>query len=607
MPPRRAFPELVLPLLLAGGCRDAAPAAAGARSRLAAAAYRLGLASPAAAPALGPRDTVDLVVRTARRHPISRFVYGLNFAGEPSAWGGADTPPEVTLNRMGGNRLSAYNWETNYSNAGSDYRYQNDQLLSPSTVPGEAVRARAAATFARGAAFLATVPMLPYVAGDACNCDVGTSDAGLPARLAAHFKRNLPSRGADAPAAAGPSSGPDPRDREVHQDEFVAWAAHTFPGAAGDPARRLMFSLDNEPDLWHATHKEVQSDFGDDPRTPRLQTYDAFVDETIAFAAAVKRVLPEATVFGPALGTYTGYVTLGRHPKDDPTYGDWRTTPFLDVYLDRLRDAERRGGRRLVDVLDVHWYPAPAGGYDVGDDRARQDSAMVDARVQAPRSLWDPAYDERSWVTEVTAGPVRLLPRLRAQVAAHYPGTRLAVTEYYFGRGGDPSGGVAQADALGIFGREGVYAAAAWPRAALGEWGGDGRRAYAYLFGAFRMFLDYDGAGGRFGDVGVDAVAADPAAASVYASIDGRGDVVVVAINKGRAPRPVRLRVEHPAALASVRAYALTAAGPAPAPPPAAAGPNRFAFTMPPLSVGTLVLGRTPAGPAPAGARGGTR
>ena len=27
--------------------------------------------------------------------------------------------------------------------------------------------------------------------------------------------------------------------------------------------------------------------------------------------------------------------------------------------------------------------------------------ALVRARLQAPRSLWDPSYDERSWVNEV--------------------------------------------------------------------------------------------------------------------------------------------------------------------------------------------------------------
>ncbi|GJG89225.1 endoglucanase [Gemmatimonadetes bacterium T265] len=542
--------------------------------------------APRGAPSAAARTDAPLTFRvnTARRHAVSRFIYGANAATEPAPWAGATPPREVSFNRMGGNRLSAYNWTNNYSNAGSDAAYHNDQYLAASTTPGEAVRARAAATFARGAAFLATVPMLPYVAGDACNCDVGTSDVGRAARLAAHFRRN---------AASSTAGAAD--DGTVYQDAFVRWATHTFPGATGDSTRRLMFSLDNEPDAWHATHKEVESDQHDDPSAPRVQTYDAFIDTTIAFARAVKRAAPDALVFGPALATYTGILTLGRHPADDPTYGSWRARPFLDVYLDRLRAAESEAGRRLLDVVDVHWYPAAGTrGGPITNDYAPQDSATVEARLQAPRSLWDSTYDEHSWVSDVTAGPVRLLPRLRAQIAAHYPGTRLAVSEYYYGRAGDISGGIAQADVLGVFGREGVYAAALWPQANpwAPPYAGDGARAYAYAFAAFRMYLNYDGAGSCFGDLGVDATTSDADAASVYASLDARGRVVLVAINKRRTARTAQVVVAHPAALRSARVYTLTAGAPAPARAPDLALPagNAFPYTMPALSVSTLVL-----------------
>ncbi len=556
-------------VLLAGACRDAAS-----------------LPRRDAGP---PPGGVAFAVNTARRWPISRFIYGANFATDPAAWADATPPAELTLSRLGGNRLSAYNWETNHSNAGNDWKYQNDRYLSPSTAPGEAVRARAAAAFARGAAFLATVPMLPYVAGDACGCDVGVSDAERPARLAAHFTRNVPARGAPFPAA------PDADDGVVSQDEFVHWLTRAFPGALRDSTRRLFFSLDNEPDLWHETHEEIQSDHDDDPARRRTQTYDGFIDTTIAFARAVKRVAPDAVVFGPGLATYTGFVTLGQYPDDDPVYGSWRRRPFLDVYLDRLRAAERAEGRRLLDVLDVHWYPAVGtrrGG--ITNDYAVQDSAHVEARLQAPRSLWDSTYHEHSWVTEVTGGPVRLLPRLRAQIAAHYPGTKLAITEYYYGRAGDVSGGIAQADVLGIFGREQVYAAALWPQA--GVWAepydGKGARAYAYAFGAFRMYLNYDGAGARFGDTGVEATTNDVVGSSVYASLDARGRVVIVAINKRRVAQPVRITVAHPAALRAAQSYTLTAASPLPARGDSVAvgAGNALTYTMPALSVSTLVL-----------------
>jgi len=41
--------------------------------------------------------------------------------------------PNFTFDRDGGNRWTAYNWETNASNAGSDYLYENDAYLSAAT------------------------------------------------------------------------------------------------------------------------------------------------------------------------------------------------------------------------------------------------------------------------------------------------------------------------------------------------------------------------------------------------------------------------------------------------------------------------------------------
>jgi len=516
-----------------------------------------------------------ITVNTGATHPVSRYVYGLNDLSV--AWGDAKVP-NATLNRVGGNRLSAYNWENNYSNAGNDYRYQNDRFMSASAAPGEAIRTRAEATFARGAALLVTVPTLGHVAGDALGEPLDTADATRAARLAAHFKVSRSAKGAPL------SLTPDTTDAFVYQDEFVHWLEHTSAAARANPRTPVWYALDNEPDIWHTTHREV---------TGSLLTYDAFVDSTVAYARAIKREAPNALVFGPVVATYTGLVTLGRYPTPEPRYPVWQLRPFDAVYLDGLKRAEGRYGTRLLDVFDVHWYPQ--NGTDAGaisNDFASQDVAMIRARLQAPRSLWDPDFDEGSWVSSTTGGPIRLLPRLRALIAQHYPGTKLAITEYYFGRGGDISGGIAQADALGIFGREGVFAAALWPQAGLGAYGDSARRAYAYAFGAFDMFLNYDGAGGRFGDTGVDARTSDAASYSAYASLDDAGRVVLVLLNKTSTPREARVLVTHRAALRSGRAYAMLDGSPTPVrqPDPDVGPDNTVRYVLPPMSVNTLVL-----------------
>jgi hypothetical protein len=140
-----------------------------------------------------------------------------------------------------------------------------------------------------------------------------------------------------------------------------------------------------------------------------------------------------------------------------------------------------------VDVLDVHWYPeAQGGGVRITGDETGD--AVADARMQAPRSLWDASYTETSWITGCCSdGAIRLIPRLQDKIDAHYPGTGIAITEYNYGAAGHISGGVAQADVLGIFGREGMFAAMWWQLSA----------ERAFVDGAFEMFRDFDGSGLR--------------------------------------------------------------------------------------------------------------
>ena len=380
---------------------------------------RIAVGQPLAPPPAGA--DVAFTINAAATYPISRYIYGGNFIDAPANYTGGEPPVEMTFNRMGGNRLSAWNWENNFSNAGADFNWQNDRYLSESTSPGDAAKQHASPSFSRNQAFLATVPMIGYVAADDCGCDVGTTDAARATRLATHFRVSKSTKGSAF------TLKPSTSDAFVYQDEFVNWMETTYPGRSTHPTAPLMYSLDNEPDIWYTTHREILSDSLDNPNLQRRQTYTGFIDTTIAYARAIKAVAPSALIFGPAVATYTGVANLGRYPLPDPVYGSQQ---FYDVYLDKLRAAEATFGKRLIDVLDTHYYPAiGTQGGEITNDYAPQDSATIWARVNGPRSLWDATFNERSWVNNYLGQPIRLLPRLRAQIAAHYPGTKIAITE----------------------------------------------------------------------------------------------------------------------------------------------------------------------------------
>jgi hypothetical protein len=484
-------------------------------------------------------------------HPISRFVYGVN---QPLTGPFA----HLALTRLGGNRWTAYNWENNASNAGTDWYNQNDGYLSASDVPGEAVRPTIAAAQALDAAALVTVPINGYVAADK---DGGGDVNQTPNYLAVRFRQSQPAKGAPF------NLTPDPNDGFVYQDEFVNWVLHEFPGAE-DPAHPVFYELDNEPDLWPSTHPRIH---------PDPTTYAELAQKTLAYAEAIKRVSPGARVFGPVDYGWLGYVSL----QDAPDAGG---RDFQSWWLAQVAAAEATFGARLVDVLDVHWYPeAQGGGVRItGTDTS---PAVVAARLQAPRSLWDPTYTETSWITQwSTGGPIALLPRLRDKIAANDPGMGIAITEYNYGAGGDISGGIAQADVLGILGREGVFAAAEWPLAA----------DESFIAGGFAMYRDFDGQGGVFGDTSVHADTDDVAGTSVYASVDA-GDpsrLVVVAVNKTAAPVPVSLSVANAGPILGAAVYQLTSATSAPvfAGALAPASPSELDPVLPAYSVSTFAV-----------------
>src|SRR5216684_1362603 len=198
---------------------------------------------------------VTITIDPTKTKQISPYIYGINFYS-----GNAGASPLLTFDRAGGNRWTAYNWETNASNAGSDYIYNNDAYLSSSNVPAEAVRSFIAGDQGAGLASLVTFQLQGYVSADE------SGPVLRPFPNLARFKQVIEKK--STKDAAPFTTAPPATDAYVYMDEF-AWALdQKFPGqgifgaAAGlpgiTPALPTFISLDNEPDLWNSTHEEVQ-------------------------------------------------------------------------------------------------------------------------------------------------------------------------------------------------------------------------------------------------------------------------------------------------------------------------------------------------------------
>jgi hypothetical protein len=505
--------------------------------------------------------TVTVSVDSAQdRRAVSPYIYGVN--GIPSS-NGVQRIAHQPLSRSGGNRLTGYNWENNASNAGTDWGPNaSDDLMCWNTcpdheAPGAAIKAYLDGTLGWNAAALVTIPIVDYVAAD--KNGVVTQPANVDG---SRWKINRAKKG------SAPSLNPDKSDGFVNQDEFVNWVETSYASARAS-GKEIFYSLDNEPGLWPHTHPMIH---------PGAVTYAEMSLRTRTFGGMIKDRNPNAVVFGGVCYGYGEFLNLQGAP-------DAAGRDYLDFLLQEWRGADQAQGRRVVDVLDLHWYPEAYGGGQriiVPDDLGAPNQGLLDARLQAPRSLWDPTYVEDSWVASGT--PINLLNRLKQKISTHYPGTKLAFTEYNYGGSEHVSGGLAQADVLGVFGREGVFAATLWRL-----WGDE----QSFIFGGYDMYLNYDGAGARVGGSSVRAQVSDRVKVSAYALADDAdpGKLWVVLINKTTETVTAAVTVSHGQTLTSGNAYRLTSANRR----PQGAGSvslsgNALSYDMPPLSATTLAL-----------------
>jgi hypothetical protein len=424
--------------------------------------------------------------------PISPLIYGVA-KGAPGLG--------ETAHRVGGNTSSRLNWDLGgVWNTGSDWYFENVQ----GTPNGIADWIED--DHAKGFKMAVTVPMLGWVAKD-------TVSVGFPiAKFGAQ-------RALDSGRQAGDGFKPDgtPLVPEAPSITSVAappevirrWIDGVRKRDAARGARGVwMYILDNEPDLWHVTHRDVH---------PDPIGYDELLDRTIRYGTVIREADPEAVLAGPASWGWSGYfysakdlVKGWQQHADRRSHGD---VPLLAWYLRALADHEKKTGVRLLDVLDVHFYPQ---GKDVYGKGAKTDAETAALRLRSTRALWDVTYRDESWIDK----PVYLLPRLKEWVQQNYPDRGISIGEWSFGAEDHMSGGLAVAEALGRFAQYGITSAFYWfdiPAATP-------------AFHAFRAFRNFDGKGGRFLDQSIPTQTSQ--GVSLFASKDASGShIVAIALN----------------------------------------------------------------------------
>jgi glycosyl hydrolase family 44/dockerin type I repeat protein len=496
---------------------------------------------------------------------ISPYIYGAN------SWD-IDRGENFTARRIGGNRLTGYNWENNYSNAGKDWYHHSDLYLARNLpqneklIPGKVLTSFHDDCLSANQLSVITLQMAGYVAADGAGEVVETETAPSPRWKEVVFAKPDP--------FCNPPGSPNLTDDFVYMDECVNFLVSSY-GNAATPTGVKCYSLDNEPALWDSTHPRIH---------PNDITCVEMIDRTVALSAAVKNVDPDALVFGPVFYGFQAFRVLQDAPDWDGLKDGYFW--FLDYYLDELEAASASAGKRLVDVLDLHWYPEAKGdGIRITLSADTYSRANAEARMQAPRSLWDPDYVEDSWIGQWFSQYLPLLPNVQNTIDTYYPGTKLAITEYSYGAPNHISGGIAMADVLGLFGKYGLYLSTYW------HLGGD----RDYISAAFKIYRNYDGADSTFGDTKVHASMSDKVNSSVYASTFAADDselhIIVMNKNFDDSINGV-FTITHPRVFTTGRVWAFDADSSAigEISSISAITGNSFSYSIPPLTVCHIAL-----------------
>ncbi|MGC2619021.1 MAG: glycoside hydrolase family 44 protein [Acidobacteriaceae bacterium] len=490
-----------------------------------------GTASVTVTASSGTPVTVNVDV-LANRHAISPYVYGGNVSGPTDV---ADMG--LPFARWGGNASSTYNWQLHTYNADNDYYFEDFGVGNQNGDDNDSVQFVTDVQNA-GANVVTTMPMLGWVAqsaenssnghwsfsvatyGAQCAVDPYNTDAGdgLMADCKTPVTTSAVTTAYDPlldDASQTCSTGNCVYRKPWAQALAGAFTSNTCAVPYSSITSCHFYDMDNEVDIWGGTHRDVH---------PVASGYDELANDFETEAGNLKTWDPAAVRFGPVSCCWWFYWNVGPTGDDKTAHAG---VDFLPWWLNQINWLDQINGSRTLDVFDIHAYPDA------------NTSGLSPAQLQAVaadvyRDYWDPAYVSTSGtINQIYATSMQpnrtipfRIPRMKAMVNAIYPGTPLAFTEWSaaFYKESDFSTALGDADAYGIFGREGLSFATRWGAPTLGN----------PNYQALKLYTNYDGAHHKFGTVSVaDTNTGDPNLFSSFAALNATGTAMtIMVINK---------------------------------------------------------------------------
>ncbi len=256
------------------------------------------------------------------------------------------------------------------------------------------------------------------------------------------------------------------------------------------------WNMDNEPEIWEGTHDDVM---------PAQIPAEAFMQRYFEYAKAARARFPEIRLVGPVTANEWQWYNW-----PSPIVADGRSYPWLEYFIKRIGEEQARTGVRLLDVLDIHYYPGATDPADV---------------VQLHRTFFDPTYVNPDangvhavnggWDTSITREFI--FGRCQEWLDTYLGpgnGVTFGLTETGLPVTNAPLASVWYASTLGEFMRHGVEVFTPW------SW-------QPGMWEVLHLFSRYNGS------TSVHAVSDDEITVSAYATTDdSTGALTIVLVNR---------------------------------------------------------------------------
>ena len=134
---------------------------------------------------------------------------------------------------------------------------------------------------------------------------------------------------------------------EWPDDSTVAIIPHWKDELKFDMSRFKYWSMDNEMEIWRGTHSDLDLPV----------TGDFLVERYIDVAKKARAQWKDIKLTGPVAANEWQWCSVSSYNKEDRPKGEDRNYCWLEYFIMKVAEEQKKSGVRLLDVFDIHWYP----------------------------------------------------------------------------------------------------------------------------------------------------------------------------------------------------------------------------------------------------------